>query len=44
MKKKNSCTWTTISIYYNKLQKKLFQNSFIWKNNLGKTTYISFLK
>ncbi len=29
MKKKNSCTWTTISIYYNKLQKKLFQNSFI---------------
>jgi hypothetical protein len=27
-----SCTWTTISIYYNKLQKKLFQNSFIWKS------------
>jgi hypothetical protein len=28
MKKKNSCTWTIISINYDKLQKKLFQNSF----------------
>jgi S-adenosylmethionine:diacylglycerol 3-amino-3-carboxypropyl transferase len=27
-----SCTWTTIGIYYNKLQKKLFQNSSIWKS------------
>jgi hypothetical protein len=26
-----SCTWTIINIHYNKLQKKLFQNSFIWK-------------
>jgi len=27
--KNMSCTWTIISIYYNKLQKTLFQNSFI---------------
>jgi hypothetical protein len=27
--KNMSYTWTTISIYYNKLQKKMFQNSFI---------------
>jgi hypothetical protein len=26
-----SCIWTNIGISYNKLQKKLFQNSFIWK-------------
>jgi len=36
MKKNMSCTWIIISIYYNKLQKKLFQNSFIWKSFFGK--------
>jgi hypothetical protein len=29
------CTMTTISIYYNKLQKQLLQNSFIWKKKFG---------
>jgi hypothetical protein len=31
-----SCTWTIINIDYNKLQKQLFQNSFIWKKNWEK--------
>jgi hypothetical protein len=36
-KEKNmSCIWTTINIYYNKLQKQLFQSSFIWKSFFGK--------
>jgi hypothetical protein len=37
-----SCTWKTISIYYKKLQKKLFQNSFIWKTKFGKKNMLSF--
>jgi hypothetical protein len=37
-----SCTWTTIGIYYNKLQKKMFQNSFIWKKKIGKKDAILF--
>jgi hypothetical protein len=40
-KKHISCTWTTISIYYNKLPKQLFQNE---KKKLGKRTYNPFLK
>jgi hypothetical protein len=32
MKKKHVMYWTTINIYYYKPQKKLFQNSFIWKS------------
>jgi hypothetical protein len=30
-KKNTSCIGTTISIHYEKLQKQLFQNSFVWK-------------
>jgi hypothetical protein len=44
-KQKNmSCIGTTRSMYYKKLQKKLFQNSFVWKKNLGKKTCGLFLK
>jgi hypothetical protein len=38
-----SCTWTTIRNYYNKLQKKLFQNSFIWKKFFGGKKHVMFL-
>jgi hypothetical protein len=38
-----SCTITTISIYYNKLQKQLLQNSFVWKKEFGKRTCNPFL-
>jgi hypothetical protein len=38
-----SCTWTTIGIYYNKLQKTMFQNSFIWKKKMAKRTQSFFL-
>jgi hypothetical protein len=42
-KQKNmSCTMTTISINYNKLQKQLLQNSLYEKKNLGKGHAILF--
>jgi hypothetical protein len=39
-----SCTRTIIRIYYNKLPKKLFQNSFVWKIKLEKKGMQSFCK
>ncbi len=43
-KRNISCIWTIISIYYNKLQKTLFQNSFIWKKKFGEKDIQSFSK
>jgi len=37
-----SCTWTIINIYYNKLQKTMFPNSFIWYFVFGKNNMQSF--
>ncbi len=37
-----SCTWTTISIYYNKLQKKLFQKFIHMKKKIGEKGYTIF--
>jgi len=43
MKKKLSCTWTTISIYYNKLQKNYFKiHSYEKKKKFEKKNVQSF--
>jgi hypothetical protein len=35
--------WDNYNIHYNKLQKQLFQNSFVWKNYLYTKGHVLFL-
>jgi hypothetical protein len=41
---KKSCIGTTINIYHNNVQKKLFKNSFIWKSYFWVKRHDSLLK